>query len=104
MNFKKHKDLKNDIELISNGICPRWGFIPHAGKKNVLDRGKWSVDINGNISFNNYYNIEKDRLIEKDWIIHLMKKSWFDFNEFMPIYMQACVNAGLKEITIRTNY
>ena len=82
----------------------KWGYDPELSCKSVLRKGKWSVDIKGNICFDNYYEIDCGRLTEDNWIIHLMMKDWFDFNQFMPIYFQALYNAGIKNVSIKTAY
>lgn len=97
----KFKDIESQLDKIRNGICPVWGYLPENPYKASLNIGKWNVNECGDICFDNYYHIKKDQLQQFDWIIHLMNKNWFDFNEFMPIYMQAHFNAGIKEIKIK---
>jgi hypothetical protein len=72
--------------------------------KSAFCSGLWSTDIEGNITFKDYYHIEAGRLNEPDWIIHLRKKPSFKFSDFMPVFLQACINADLELITIRTHY
>lgn len=103
MGILSIKDFEENILLMRRGICPRWGFLAKSNCRNSLTRGKWTVNKDGDIAYDGYYHIQKARLREEDWITHLMSKSWFDFNEFMPIFLQACVNAGIEEITIRTH-
>lgn len=101
MGIVKSKDLEKQLDQMKNGVCPVWGYSTDRPNKRSLSRGKWTVNKEGDIVFDGYYHIQKDRLQEIDWIIHLMDKTWFDFNEFMPIYMQAHFNAGIKEIKIK---
>jgi hypothetical protein len=64
---------------------------------------KWKLNTDGSISFD-YYSIAKNRLSEPDWIIHLMDKKWFDLNDFMPVYFEACVRAKIFKVEILTQY
>lgn len=82
----------------------KWGIDPDGNFRQRLKKGNWAVGLNGDICFDGYYQIQHGRLKEPEWFIHLMSKDWFDFNEFMPIYLQAYINARIKEITFITHY
>lgn len=65
-------------------------------KKDVdMHFGDWLVEPNGDMENNGYY-ITADRLTENEWFLHLQRKSWMDWNDFIPAYFQACCNAGLQ--------
>ena len=65
----------------------------------------WFISPNGDM-YASYgrYDITADRLMEDDWIIHLMEKAWFDANTFLPAYFQACYRAKIKAVKILTHY
>lgn len=74
-------------------------------RKRAVTSGKWTTDIEGNMSYDgDRYFIEKQRISEKDWIVHLQGKRWMDWNEFIPCYLQSCINQGIGEVTIKTIY
>lgn len=60
--------------------------------------GEWSVNTNGDLWRGNYF-IDGDRLLEKNWMIHMMEKSWINMNDFVPAYFHALRNRGYEEIT-----
>lgn len=65
----------------------------------------WEVQSNGDLSFSSKnYVIEKDRLSDPGWILHLMSKDWVDFNDFLPAYLEALKSSGIDRINIKTNY
>lgn len=71
--------------------------------KQTLTSGKWIVTFQGDMEYKNgAYFISADRLKEPDWIPHLAGKNWIDWNEFIPAYLQACENAGIQFVGIRT--
>jgi hypothetical protein len=104
MSIKKSNDLTDALNSLRSGVHPKWGYLPDSPSKRSLTIGKWTASLNGDIVYDDYYHIQKERFNEPDWIIHLMDKGFFDFNEFMPIYMQAHFNAGLKTISFNIFY
>jgi poly-D-alanine transfer protein DltD len=66
--------------------------------------GKWEVKPDGEMVFDNYYEIGADELTEKDWILHLSTKGWIDWNDFIPAYLKALKNAKIPKVTILTYY
>ena len=72
--------------------------------KQELKKGLWVTELNGDMCGKGFYNIAADRLTENNWFIHLLEKNWVDWNDFMPCYLQACVNAGIDAITFITHY
>lgn len=46
-----------------------------------------------------------DYQLKSDWMFkHLMNKTWFDANTFLPAYMEACRRADIKKIEIDTGF
>ena len=74
------------------------------GVKTANTFGQWEVDKFGNMEFRKYYFISRERLSSKNWILHLSEKRWIVWNDFIPAYMQACLNAGIQEVTIKMFY
>lgn len=80
-------------------------FFPHNNNKMPLKVGKWKVSKKGDMTYDNgRYYIERDKLKEDDWIIHLMQKGWIDYNEFIPAYFQALKNIGEQFINVKIHY
>jgi hypothetical protein len=50
------------------------------------------------------YTIDAEDLKDKDWILHLLGKSWIDLNTFIPAYFHALSVIGTREITITTSH
>lgn len=50
------------------------------------------------------YLIQGDRLVEKDWILHMSEKRWVDLNTFIPAYFEALRRLGCKEVTVLSSY
>ena len=74
-------------------------------KKKPVKYGLWSVDIHGNMDYEDgRYFIEYDRLKEDDWIIHIWGRECANWNDFIPAYFQACYNAGIQKITQLVKY
>jgi hypothetical protein len=70
---------------------------------------QWSIDNGGNLCYNNAfgcedYTIEKHRLAEANWILHLLEKEWVDMNDFIPAYFVALAKAGKQKVTVLTCY
>ena len=73
--------------------------------KKELTVGIWKACRNGDLySPEHGYHIDHSRLLKENWFVHLQQKNWFTWNDFMPCYMQACINAGIKRFTMVTNY
>jgi hypothetical protein len=67
--------------------------------------GNWVVLKTGDMTYdNNRYDISSDQLNEEDWILHLLKKEWIDWNEFIPAYFYALSKAGIKSQIITISY
>lgn len=64
----------------------------------------WFLSPEGDMNHVSDYPIERSQLDDEDWLLHLMEKSWFDANTFLPAYFEACRRAGLPRITIQTEY
>ena len=60
----------------------------------------WQVDEDGDLVFDGWYRISRDRLAEPDWISHIRSKTWCNLNDFIPAYLKACEMAGIKSLTI----
>lgn len=68
-------------------------------EKKVLSIGGWTANLEGDVVYEKTgYNITSDRLMEYNWLIHLMEKNWVDLNAFIPVYMQALKNTGRTEL------
>lgn len=50
------------------------------------------------------YEITHDRLKESDWIGHISRKGWQDFNfgDFVIAYLYACHKVGIKQVLVDT--
>lgn len=67
--------------------------------------GKWTVEPDGEMTFNGgEYWIEKERLSDNDWILHLSEKGWINWNDFVPAYLQALENAEIQKVTMLAYY
>lgn len=98
--MKNKREITGE-ELIKN--AQRIDIWPYEKAKEIKSFGRWTVKINGDMEFGNMrYFIGSNRLAEKDWIIHLAGKNWIIWNDFIPAYFQALLNAGIREITIDT--
>ena len=64
---------------------------------------KWQIE-NGGDLVNNDYVIERERLDEDDWILHMLSKGWCDMNDFIPRYFEALESKGIKGLKIRIVY
>ena len=66
----------------------------------------WTVSDNGDLINTRYgYEISAEDLIERDdWILHMMEKSWMNYNSFIPAYFKALEKLGKKEVTIKIAY
>ena len=70
-----------------------------------MNFGKWKVYQNGDIDFDNgYYFIDGSRLLDEDWIYHLLEKNWVNMNDFLPAYFQALKNIDIELIQVRSFY
>lgn len=80
-------------------------FTPQNKTKQEANFGKWHVSIIGDMTYDNgRYFIDKDRLIEDDWVAHLFEKAWIDWNEFIPAYFQALKNANIQFVNVKVFY
>jgi len=66
--------------------------------------GKWTVSEKGEMSFDNWYDISAEDLADPDWILHLSAKSWVNFNDFIPAYLQALSNKGTLYLVVQVRY
>lgn len=65
----------------------------------------WFINEDGNVVEKySAYMVHKNTLGNNDWILHLLQKNWIDFNKFIPVYIEACVRAGIYNINILTTY
>lgn len=64
----------------------------------------WYIDKIGNMNHVSDYPIDANRLTEDDWFLHLMEKSWFDANTFLPAYFEALRRAGYKSFNQIVKY
>lgn len=65
----------------------------------------WTISTEGELHHGKMnYTIEASRLNEKNWILHMMEKSWVNLNTFMPAYFEACRRAGIQELPILIHY
>ena len=77
-------------------------YDANSSEKKEMTRGLWVAELDGQIVYDSgKYFVGKDSLLDKDWFIHLMKKGFFDFNDFIPVYFQALKNIGIKEFTMK---
>jgi hypothetical protein len=84
-------------------ISPLNNLDEHKRKQTKF--GKWEVGPDGEMTYDgDRYWIEKERLTEEDWILHLSEKAWIDWNEFIPAFLQALENAKIKKVTILAYY
>lgn len=61
--------------------------------KNLIteDENKWVIENDGTLTHTGiYYPIVKEQLLDKDWIIHLMNKSWVDRSRIIVPILVAC--------------
>ena len=65
-------------------------------KKNTLDY----IDKFGR----QVYSIDKTDMKEDDWLYHLSGKLSFDWNDFMPNYIEYLRNNNVKSLPIRISY
>ena len=108
-NKKEYLDIlakanidKYKIDMNKVYECEMKNQIPKIVESKVF--GKWVVDIDGGMDYNERYYLEPNQVIESDTIIHLSEKSWIDWNEFIPALLQSSFNQGKKEIKILTKY
>lgn len=67
--------------------------------------GDWEIDtIAGNLTYKGYYEIGFDVIMDQDWILHLSKKNWINFNDFIPAYFKVLSILKISELTIKINY
>ena len=80
-------------EAIANAV-PAW-----------QEQTDWTISSRGDLENKKWaYLIQAGQLREKDWILHMMEKKWCNLNTFIPAYFEACSRAGIKEMSILTNY
>ena len=93
----KNQD-KTATELLTNvNEPPKDEFFPEIVRSMTF--GKWVVDENGDMEYDEYYHIPARRLGE-NWFGHLSLKKWIDWGTFTPAYLQACTNAGIKKVMV----
>lgn len=67
--------------------------------------GKWEVRKNGDMIYDKgRYAIYSTQISNDDWLLHIYEKKWNDFNEFIPAYLQALRNAGIKKLEMKIFY
>ena len=98
-NFKE-KLAKYRIDFNAEYVCELRNQRPV--KKEAKTFGKWVVDIDGGMDYNERYYLEPKQVLEGDMILHLFEKSWIDWNEFMPALLQSAFNQGIKKTLILT--
>jgi hypothetical protein len=78
-----------------------WATVvdPNAPIRNRYKFGKWKVTKAGSLTHERGYSIPFNRL-EENWIEHLDSKAWIDWNEFIPAYLQALKNKGVKDLNL----
>lgn len=64
----------------------------------------WYLSHDGAMLHTNGYPISAIQITEDDWLLHLMEKTWFDANTFLPAYFEALRRKGIKSVTIKTAY
>lgn len=64
----------------------------------------WYISKNGDMNHISDYPIDSNQLEDDDWILHLMEKSWFDANTFIPAYYRACRLAGVQSVEMTMFY
>lgn len=64
----------------------------------------WYLSDRGDMNHVSDYPIDADQLEDDDWILHLMEKSWFDANTFLPAYYHACRLAGVQSVEMTIYY
>jgi hypothetical protein len=103
---KKSLDDLEYFQITTEEVYTRSGYDRE--KKQPLKIGEWQCDIDGNVwrtaQNNNQYYISVDRLVEDNWILHLSEKAWIVWNDFIPCYFQACRNAGVQSVEMKTYY
>ena len=53
---------------------------------------------------NQQYVIDKERIAEPDWIVHMFGKMDYElFGEFVAAYLTVCHRNGLKKIKVNTS-
>ncbi len=87
-------------------ITPSKGGVKLESKVNCeLFNEDWFLSPKGDMyESHGRYEIGAYSLKDDDWILHLMDKTWFDANTFIPAYFAACQKAGIKLVEIRTSY
>lgn len=80
-------------------------YSPRTTEPTPAEFGRWEVSTNGNLKHSDPdYLIESARIKEKDWLLHMMEKSWIDLNTFVPAFLQASKNIGLNYISQKIHY
>ena len=70
--------------------------------KKPFKSGSWVADESGNLeNEKDGFYITNDRLKEQDWIKYFRTFDKFNWNHFLPVYIEACERAGVKEITFK---
>jgi len=93
------------INLSQNPSTEDNTYNPQVSTKKAMQFGKWSVSLEGDLSFDNgRYEIYSNQLKEKFWIAHLFSKNFIDWNEFIPAYFQGLKNAGIQNIEMLVYY
>lgn len=100
MNITKITPDKHYIENYRQLISNHPGMMEGFSQFNE----DWWISPQGDMNHVSDYCINAYRLGEDDWILHLMEKSWFDANTFLPAYFEACRRAEIKTVEIRVRY
>ena len=98
--------MKNDPLVISASTLMTLKPLPYMRAKETMTFGKWKVEPCGDMIYDGgRYAIYDNQLERENWILHLMtSKKWIDFNDFIPAYLQALRNAGIKKVTMIAYY
>jgi len=73
-------------------------------EKTMKKFGKWIVESDGNMCYDDFYWIMADMLKENNWMRHLSEKAWINWNEFIPAYFYALSIIGCKRLEIVIEY
>lgn len=73
-------------------------------RSRAMKFGKWFVDTNGDMSWDNRFFINADQVVEQTCIVQMFKHEWIDFNEFMPAYFQALKNKKCQYVNVQIHY
>lgn len=65
----------------------------------------WYLSTKGDmINAWNGYPILHQQLSQKNLVLHLMDKVWFDANTFLPVFFEACRRKGMDTVELLVSY